>query len=69
MLEGSKSFDFEGSQSFDFEGSQKKKLKMILFFGGASCSKCHFLLPIITKLVNETYQYRDIGMEYIDCEL
>ena len=42
---------------------------MILFFGGANCSKCKQLLPIITKLINETYQYRDIGMEYIDCEL
>lgn len=48
---------------------EEKKLRMILFFGGGSCSKCHFLLPIITKLVNETYGYRDIGMEYIDCEL
>jgi hypothetical protein len=42
---------------------------MILFFGGANCSKCKQLLPHITKLVNETYLYRDIGMEYIDCEL
>ena len=42
---------------------------MILFFGGANCNKCKQLLPHITKLVNETYLYRDIGMEYIDCEL
>lgn len=42
---------------------------MILFFGGGNCSKCHFILPHIQKLVNETYLYRNIGMEYIDCEL